>query len=83
VLEVVQQKQQLPIAELVLQAFLKRLPASLPDPECLSDRRPDKERIADRGEWHKQDAVAEIIHQPGCDLQSKPGLASASRAGQR
>ena len=53
------------------------------DRQGLRDRRRHEFRVLDRRERHEVDAVGELIHHVGGDLQAEARLAGAARAGER
>ncbi len=76
VFEVVEDQQQMAVAQGVLQALVDRRPAtSLAHPQGVGDRERDEGRVADGGDRHERGAVGELPAQLGGDLKSEPGLA--------
>ena len=74
-LEVVQQQEQLALADVLGQAVL--------GPQRLGDGLGDEGRIAQSGEPDPEDAVPELRHQLGRRLDRQPRLPRTTRAGQR
>ncbi len=81
-LEVVEQEQHAPVAEVGREHVLQRL-ARLADLERLGERVSEQRRILHRREVDEDDAVAQLRSEllRGCDR--KPRLARAARAGER
>ena len=68
----------------VVDQSLDRVPAAgRGDRQRLGDRRRHEFRILDRRQGHEVDAVRELIHDIGRDLQAQPSLAGAAGAGER
>ncbi len=74
-LQVVEQEQQLPLADVFGEAVL--------DPERLRDRLGDERRVAKRGEPDPEDACLVLGNERGGRLEREPRLARAARAGER
>jgi hypothetical protein len=82
-LEVVEEQQELPISQRVGQPLTRRALACLPHPEGVCDRRANEVRVDDWCQGYEGDALDEFRGHVVRDLKSEPGLADATRAGQR
>ena len=81
-LEVIEDEQQLPVAQGILEGLQERPPAQLVEAEGLADGRQDEAGVLDGGQRDKADAVAEVVAQGRCHLQGQAGLADAAGAGE-
>jgi hypothetical protein len=82
-LEVVEDQQQVPIAEVPHHAAGERPVARLAHAEGLRDRRGDEVRVASRGEGDEGDAGGEVRREDLGHPQRQARLADAARTGQR
>jgi len=83
VLEVVQDEQDLPLAQLADQVVHQGPVPGVLQPEALRDRGRHQPRVADRRQRHEEDAVRVIAGHLGGQRDAEPGLAAAARPGQR
>jgi hypothetical protein len=81
--EIVEQQNELLVAQVVLEAIDQRSAALGAESERLGDRGRNQGRVVDRCQCDEADSVLEAIAQLGGDLQAETGLAGAARAGQR
>src|SRR5215204_3399475 len=68
-LEIVEQEEQPPLLEVVLEALIKRLLSCLPHPQCLRDGREEQLGFGQGGELCEEGAVGKVIKEVGCCLQ--------------
>jgi len=83
VLEVVQDEQDLPLAQLADQVVHQGTVPGVLQPEALRDRGRHQPRVADRRQRHEEDAVRVVAGHLGGQRDAEPGLAAAARPGQR
>ena len=82
-LEVVEDEEEVLVAQVVLQRLGERLAGPFPHRKRLGDRRDEEMRIADRGEVDEEDSVLEIRDQFRRHLERETGLAGATRSRER
>ena len=82
-LEVVQQNQQAPVAQIGHQRLQQRLLPAFLEAKRLRKRRDDQFRVADGRQVDEADAVREVVAQLGCRLQREARLARAAGSRQR
>ncbi len=80
VLEVVQQQQQVPLAQRSPHLFLQGEISHIPQAERLGDRCQDPGRIADRGERHEADSIGKVVEQRLRHRQPQARFAHSSRS---
>jgi hypothetical protein len=80
VLEVVQQQQQVPIAQHSPHLFLQGEISNFPQAERLGDRRQDPGGIADCGERHEADSIGKVVEQHLRHRQPQARFAHPSRS---
>lgn len=83
VLEIVEDQQDLPLPEDVVELVDDRTLARLTQTERLRDRRQDRRRIADRGERHEVGAIRVSVRDRARHRERQPGLADAARPDKR
>ncbi len=82
VLEVVEDEQHLPLAQIIGQAVAQGTAAHLAQTQRLGDGGDDETRLAEGVEGHEPDPVRERIGHLGRDLDGQPGLANPAGAGE-
>ena len=81
-LEVVQQQQQVPLAQSGLHLLFWGECCNFPQAKCLGNGRHDAVGVADRGQRHEAGAIGKAGTQDACDLQSQARFAHAPGAGE-
>ena len=81
-LEVVQDEQHVPLAQIRGQEIARGPSAHLVQTQRLGNSGDDESRLAERVEGNEPDPVREGTDQLGRDLESQPGLADPTRAGE-
>ena len=81
-LEVVQDEQQLPVAQMCLEGGEKRLGGLLAHAEGVSNGGGNQGRVGNGGQADEVDALLEVVEAVGGDVDGEAGLAGATGAGQ-
>ena len=82
-LEVVEDEQQLALAQEILHALLEVAIERLPDAQCGGESGGGGQRGREHPEADEEGAVGEIRQEARCEREPEAGLARAARAGQR
>src|SRR5688572_6122280 len=82
-LKVVEQQQQLLIAQIVVQECMEWQASRLAQAKCLRNRGWGQGRVSQRGQRNKIDTVLERIEQLGSDLKPQAGFSDTTRTGER
>jgi hypothetical protein len=82
-LEVVQQEEELPLPQVLLQPIEESPRLGLAHVEGLGKNGEDPAGIAERRQGDEEDTVREVVGQPGGDLEGQPGLTGAAGTGER
>ncbi len=82
-LKVVQQQQEIFLSQRGTHQVEQRLTWGLFEEKRLSNGGRDQPRIADGGQVHEIDAIAELLQEFGCHLQAQTGFAGATRSRKR
>src|SRR5439155_8693950 len=69
-LEVVEQEQEVPVLQIVVQALYRRQVRALSKSQHLGNGRKNQVGVADRSEWNNADTIRKSIHQVCCYLQA-------------
>src|SRR5829696_4452798 len=75
-LEVVEQEEHTPLAEVVFEALIEGLLSCLPHPKRLSDGREEQFGFTQGGQRHEEGTVGEVLQEVCCCLQGYSCLAS-------
>jgi hypothetical protein len=82
VLEVVENEEQLAVAQQEGEPLQRKVGPGFPPAECLIDERRDEFGVVDRGERHERHAVGKPAPFVGRGTDREAGLAHAARPGQ-